>query len=325
MGVTHRDIKASNILISNRGEAKLVDFGLATVGGDERKMEQAHGVRTVDYSALERTCGSPKGDPRSDIYFLGCVYYQMLTGQPPLPEVEAADMLAKMLKRSFSAIKPLSEHAARPRAELAAIVEKMMTMELRKRYQTMEEVLADLTTYRDSRDRAPTATTARDRGEPVAATSAAAIVDPDAEADEEGIDGLFEDPFETPAISQKSVLCVEAQELIQEAFRKTFSKMGYRVLMVQDAERAAERFRESPPDALLFDADGLGPDALTAFLDMHGKSREDGQELSAVVILGPKQHVLRNRLPSDDRLVVLTKPIKLREVQDALSQLVPAV
>src|SRR5262249_5507111 len=108
-GVTHRDIKGTNILIGTRGDAKLVDFGLATVGVDEKTMEHAHGQRTVDYSALERTCGSPKGDPRSDIYFLGCVYYQMLTGVLPLPEVETSDMLAKMLKRSFHAIKPLGE------------------------------------------------------------------------------------------------------------------------------------------------------------------------------------------------------------------------
>ena len=108
-GVTHRDIKGTNILISTRGESKLVDFGLATVGGDERKMAVAHGQRTVDYSALERTCGSPKGDKRSDIFFLGCVFYQMLTGQVAMVETETKDQLAKMLKRSFSAIKPLHE------------------------------------------------------------------------------------------------------------------------------------------------------------------------------------------------------------------------
>ncbi|HEU5115832.1 MAG TPA: serine/threonine-protein kinase, partial [Isosphaeraceae bacterium] len=122
-GVTHRDIKGTNILISNRREAKLVDFGLATVA-DDRVTEYAH-TRTVDYSALERTCGSPKGDPRSDIYFLGCVYYQMLTGVLPLPEVETSDPLAKMLKRSFGAIKPIGEHRLAPPEPLSHIIETM--------------------------------------------------------------------------------------------------------------------------------------------------------------------------------------------------------
>ena len=66
--------------------------------------------RTVDYSALERTCGSPKGDPRSDIYFLGCVFYHMLTGQVPLEESESKDPLKKMLKRA------LRRHQAHQRA-----------------------------------------------------------------------------------------------------------------------------------------------------------------------------------------------------------------
>ena len=94
-------------------------------------MAVAHGQRTVDYSALERTCGSPKGDPRSDIFFLGCVFYQMLTGQLAMPEVESKDPLAKMLKRSFGAIKPLSEQRHAPSEELTRIIEKMMRMDLK--------------------------------------------------------------------------------------------------------------------------------------------------------------------------------------------------
>ena len=112
-GVTHRDIKGTNILISNSGVAKLVDFGLATMQSDETK-PGVKSQRTVDYSALERTCKSPKGDPRSDIYFLGCVFYQMVTGQLPMEESESKDMLRKMLKRSFGAIKPINDHRYAP-------------------------------------------------------------------------------------------------------------------------------------------------------------------------------------------------------------------
>ncbi len=129
-GVTHRDIKGTNILISNTGEAKLVDFGLATMHGDESK-PGVKSQRTVDYSALERTCGSPKGDPRSDIYFLGCVFYQMLTGKLPMEESESKDMLRKMLKRSFGAIKPIAEHQYAPDEDLCLIVEKMMKVDLK--------------------------------------------------------------------------------------------------------------------------------------------------------------------------------------------------
>ena len=142
-GVTHRDIKGTNILISNSGVAKLVDFGLATMQSDETK-PGVKSQRTVDYSALERTCKSPKGDPRSDIYFLGCVFYQMVTGQLPMEESESKDMLRKMLKRSFGAIKPINDHRYAPEEELGRIIEKMMKIDLKARYQNMDDVVADL-------------------------------------------------------------------------------------------------------------------------------------------------------------------------------------
>jgi DNA-binding response OmpR family regulator len=99
--------------------------------------------------------------------------------------------------------------------------------------------------------------------------------------------------------------------------------MGYRVLLVGDAERAAERYREHPTDAVIFDADGLGSEGLTAFVDMHEKAHEDGHPLLAVVLLGPRQGELKSKLPEDDRLIVLSKPIKLKEVQDAITELLP--
>ena len=99
--------------------------------------------------------------------------------------------------------------------------------------------------------------------------------------------------------------------------------MGYRVILVGDPEVAAERYRESTPDAVIFDIDGLGPEAVDAFLDMHDKAREDGRDLVALVLLGLRQHALQERFPTDDRLVILAKPIKMKDVKDAISQLVP--
>ncbi|MDR3637626.1 MAG: protein kinase [Isosphaeraceae bacterium] len=316
-GVTHRDIKGTNILIANNGAAKLVDFGLATIEGDDKKTTM-QSQRTVDYSALERMCGSQKGDPRSDVYFLGCVFYQMLTGQLPMPEVESKDMLAKMLKRSFGAIKPLSEHTYAPDPALSAIVEKMMKMDLKARYQTMDEVVADLEAY-DARQKSPQLAVAAEDEDDISGEIFVTRVE-EAKPEPDAFDPVS---FETKAFVHKNVLCVEAQGEIQDAFRKTLSKMGYRVLLVSNAELGAERFREQTPDAVIFDTDGLGPDALDAFIDMHDKAHEDGHSLAALVILGPKQRALREKLPTDDRLVVLDKPIKMKQVQDAIVELVP--
>ncbi len=326
-GVTHRDIKGTNILISNTGVAKLVDFGLATMEGDQNK-QGVKSQRTVDYSALERTCKSPKGDPRSDIYFLGCVFYQMVTGQLPMEESESKDMLKKMLVRSFGAIKPIADHPYAPDEELAAIIEKMMKIDLKARYQTMDAVVQDLERYKTSMEAA---------AGPTAGASPAGHQEED-----DGFDSIFiippepsvaEDkpaaeapslPFEVKAVVHKTVLCVEAQDEIRDVLRKTLIRMGYRPLLVADAELAAERYCESPTDAVIFDTDGQGDDALDALIEMHDKSHEDEQQLVALVLLGPRQGELKEKIPQDDKIIVLTKPIKMKEVQDSIHRLLPA-
>ena len=76
------------------------------------------------------------------------------------------------------------------------------------------------------------------------------------------------------AIVRRAVLCVETQAEVQDVFRKSLSKMGYRVIIVGTAELAAERYDESPSDAVVFDVDGLGPDAIDSLLRMHGNALE---------------------------------------------------
>lgn len=321
-GVTHRDLKATNILIASNGTAKLVDFGLATID-DDRKMAAAHGQRTVDYSALERTCGSLKGDKRSDIFFLGCVFYQMLTGQLPLPEVETSDPLKKMLKRGINSIKPLSEQRHAPDPELSEIIEKMMKVDLKQRYNSMSQVVDDLDVYLE-RLALKAAGVEPPRPAPSAPTDDEPELQPTGDEDFEPDDAFRPEGFEVKAFTHKRLLCVEVQEEVQEAFRRILSKMGYRVLLVTDSERAVERYRESPTDGVLFDADGLGPHAIDHFLQMHEKAQADGRALVALVLLGPRQHYLAKKLPAGDRLIVLSKPVKMKEIQNALTKLVPA-
>ena len=86
-GVTHRDLKLTNVLISTQGTAKLVDFGLAGIFSRKGLELDAGGEkvdRTVDYAGLEKRTGVRPGDVRSDIYFLGCILYEMLTARSPL-------------------------------------------------------------------------------------------------------------------------------------------------------------------------------------------------------------------------------------------------
>jgi CheY-like chemotaxis protein len=268
----------------------------------------------VDYSALERTCKSPKGDPRSDIYFLGCVFYQMVTGQIPMEEAESKDMLKKMLVRSFGAIKPIADHPYAPDEELCAIIDKMMKIDLKARSQTMHAVVEDLEKYKKSLE----------SGEDHASKK-------QEEDDFASIFALPTEPEPAPveaapppkAAPQCSVLCVETQDEIQDVLRKTLTRMGYRALVVGDAERAAERYRESQVDGVIFDADGQGPEAIDHLVDMQDKADEDERPFVALVLLGPRQGDLREKIPASDRIIVLSKPLKMKDVQESLNRLLP--
>ncbi len=316
-------------MISNSGAAKLVDFGLATIDNDQSRQHGILSQRTVDYSALERTCGSTKGDPRSDIYFLGCVFYHMLTGQVPLEDSESKDPLKKMLKRSFGVIRPISEHRHAPDESLSRIIEKMMKMELKARYQTMHEVVTDLEEYQASVD--PEVAELRAFGRKYDSEPEIGTETESEEAEQPGGELLIDDlgeifeshSSEVKAGNTKSVLCVEAQGEIQDALRKNLARMGYRVLLVADAERAAERYLESPTDAVIFDSDGLGSESIESLTDMYDKAEEDGRPFVALVLLGPRQTALKDKLPTGGQLIVLVKPIKLKQVQDAITELLP--
>src|SRR5581483_3421513 len=105
-GVTHRDMKLTNVLISTQGNVKLVDFGLAGIF-TRKGLELESGDkmdRTVDYAGLEKATGVKQGDIRSDIYFLGAIVYEMLTGRSPL--VLTKDPRQRMNKRRFDNVSP---------------------------------------------------------------------------------------------------------------------------------------------------------------------------------------------------------------------------
>ncbi|HZZ72528.1 MAG TPA: serine/threonine-protein kinase, partial [Pirellulales bacterium] len=143
-GITHRDLKPSNVLVSSQRQAKLADFGLAAADAsvaDEGLLDFAN-PRTVDYAGLERTTGVRKNDPRSDIYFLGCMYYHMLSGVAPLPDLK--DKTQRMGKERFTDVKPLLEVAPAIPRNLAAVVTRAMDLNASLRYQRPAEMYSEL-------------------------------------------------------------------------------------------------------------------------------------------------------------------------------------
>ena len=137
-GVTHRDIKLSNVLLSTSGRANLVDFGLAVIN-DEVAKKDAINPRSVDYAGLEKTTKVSRNDKRSDIYFLGCVLYHMISGEPPL--VETRERMVRMSSERFRDIKPITSLITRLPHVLVQLLHRLMALDPEKRFQTPQEAL----------------------------------------------------------------------------------------------------------------------------------------------------------------------------------------
>ena len=177
MGVVHRDVKPGNILVSDDGAVKLADFGIAkAMIGQTSQITQAGSVLgTAAYLAPEQASGAEVG-PAADLYGLGVVAYQLLSGRLPY-DANSLTELALMQQRSYPA--RLDDLAPEVPPALAAAVERALSLEPEQRYGSAEEMrraLHDGARGVAPADGAATAATAMlaSSGEPTAATRAIA-------------------------------------------------------------------------------------------------------------------------------------------------------
>jgi serine/threonine-protein kinase len=139
-GIIHRDIKPANIIISHRGEVKLMDFGIARDHALADLTETGTGVGTPSYMSPEQILGD-KLDFRSDIFSLGIVLYQMLTGAKPFVEDESRTVMQKIrLDRYVVAHKIAPEVPSSLERILARCMEKLPA----NRYPSTQALVEDL-------------------------------------------------------------------------------------------------------------------------------------------------------------------------------------
>jgi serine/threonine protein kinase/tetratricopeptide (TPR) repeat protein len=139
-GVIHRDLKPSNIMIEPSGRVVVMDFGLAR-GHDQDVLTKTGAIMgTFQYMSPEQAKGE-KADGRSDIFTVGIMLYELLTGSTPY---KSDSSIASLLKRTQeAAVPPSTLEASIPRT-LNAIVCKCLERDVKARYQTVNELLADL-------------------------------------------------------------------------------------------------------------------------------------------------------------------------------------
>jgi serine/threonine-protein kinase len=145
VGIVHRDLKPANVLINQEGLLKIVDFGVAAAQreGDTQLTKTGYVIGSPKYMAPEQILGK-KVDERADIYAIGVMLYEMVTGVPPYSR---GDHMSVMYQHVQGKARPPQELNPQLPPGLSELVTKAMSVDKTKRFQTMEELRLALGKY----------------------------------------------------------------------------------------------------------------------------------------------------------------------------------
>ncbi|MGV9674415.1 Stk1 family PASTA domain-containing Ser/Thr kinase [Nocardia sp. NPDC003482] len=220
-GIVHRDMKPANIMINRQGAVKVMDFGIARAIADSSNpmTQTAAVIGTAQYLSPEQARGE-QVDARSDVYSVGCVLYEILTGEPPFTGDSPVAVAYQHVREDPKL--PSHVHPGVPR-ELDSVVLKAMSKNPANRYQTAAEMRADLIrVLGGQKPQAPMVMTEEDR------TTILGSIDspPRRYRTVEGADDTAEQPPAEPGGSRRAVLLGVLAAVVVAAIAALFWVFG---------------------------------------------------------------------------------------------------
>ncbi len=146
-GVIHRDLKPSNVMVMASGEAKVTDFGIAKVLGSAKLTRTGTAMGSAHYMSPEQIRRPETADARSDIYSLGCVFYEVLAGRPPFGEKDTSGTESdfEIKNAHVSEVAPVLMQVKNDIPEwLSLLVMRMLEKEPEKRFWSCEVILSEI-------------------------------------------------------------------------------------------------------------------------------------------------------------------------------------
>lgn len=302
LGICHRDIKLSNILLSSTGRASLVDFGLA--GIEEETKQNIFHPRSVDYAGLEKATSVSRNDTRSDIFFLGCILYQLLTGKPPL--LETRERMRRLSADRYRDIEPITNLMPDLPNRVVYLVNHLIELDPSKRCQNPGEAFAEINMVIE------------------------AIESGDYQKYDQRLSANEADKFSKKMQKKNegrnhTLMVIESNPKVQDVMREKLKAVGYRVLILTDPARALQRFsdldpaEERPADCILIGCSALGRAGLDAFNAM--SDDPSTSDLPAILLLTEDQMDYLKEAKLKPHHASIPLPIKFPVIRKTLRQL----
>ncbi|MFM7921407.1 MAG: hypothetical protein ACKPJJ_14390, partial [Planctomycetaceae bacterium] len=217
--------------------------------------------RALEYAALERGTNAPRNDPRSDLFFAGAIFYELLTGEGPWERTR--DREERMLLGRYTNARPLASVNPSLPAGCIKVCEKLMQVSPSDRYQSATEAVRDLR---------PLLTSLGD-------------------AAESAVQGQGQAALRVEVRPDFRLLIVDTQKKRIEALKEYFGRHNFQITIMPSAENALQKLKTTPPDGMLFLADTSPQDVLQVYPQVQAWARTQKVPCLAVFAAGDAETV----------------------------------